>query len=264
MKGLFIFITLLVTILADIKVTAPEAGKTYSGSSKIKIEWAITDDDGDFAIKNAKSFVISLCSGIASELDCYKALKTWKDLDKDFDTTSYEAEIDSDSCADGFYFFQLYLNYGDQKSTIHYTNRFELKDMDGSNGLDAPITVSTGQVAGATQDGAPKTIDPASYSLTYTAQTGLTRFAPMQMQPGTKVTATEWKRNFPTSAVTYYSTIRSKPDHISTTTTLYTYTLTSVPNYASAAPTPSVKYNPKQKVSAASLSSATKKRRWLD
>ena len=264
MKGLFIFMMLWLGIVADVKLKAPKSGQTYSGPAKIKIEW---EDDGDkdsqFSLAKAKIFTISLCSGSSSKVDCLKKpLKQWDSYDDD--DTSYTAEIDSDMVKDGYYFFQVYVNFGKEIQTIHYSNRFELEDMDGDNELDVPVTYTTGTPADQTQGAAAENVDSASFSIPYTKQTGLTRYAPMQKQPGSTVTASEWKRLFPTSDVTYFSTIQHSPKFQSTITPGWSYTIVSYPNYASPAPTPSVRYDPKERVTPASLSTANKRRRWLD
>lgn len=264
MKGvLFVILSLVVSVLCDIEITAPKSGKTYEGGDKIKLEWKVGDDDGQFALKKAKVFSISLCAGSPSNIECFEEpLKKWSSIDDD--TTSYTAEIDSDYCDDGHYYFQVYIGFGEDIYVIHYSNMFELKDMKGDNELSISPTYTGDEPPGQTRGAAASNYDSASFSITYTKQTGLMRFAPMQMQPGSKVTATEWKRLFPTSDVTYYSTIRESPNHLSTITPGWSYTIKSAPNYASVAPTPSVRYNPKERVTAASLSSASKKRRWLD
>ena len=84
----------------------------------------------------------------------------------------------------------------------------------------------------------------------YTMQTGVSRFAPMQMQPQSAVTAQTWTRKFPTSSVSLYSTLRKSPDKLTTITPGWSYTLPSDYNYATPAPFPSDNggwYNPKDR-----------------
>ena len=87
----------------------------------------------------------------------------------------------------------------------------------------------------------------ASFTIPYTLQSGLRRYAPMQMQPGTKVTATTWTRAFPTSAVTFYSTKGPKPNALVTTTPPWSYSYSSEVNWASVAPYPTNWYPASQR-----------------
>lgn len=268
MKSIFIiFITLLIKTLADISIESPTSGKKYSpdgGKVEIKIKWKDSSDDSDdqYSLKNAKSTKLLLCAGTSSLTECFETLKTFDDMD---DRTSYTASFDADICDDGYYFFQFYTTFDEDATTIHYSGKFELSDMTGdSDSLTVPYTVNGAPPDDVTEGGGANSINSKSFSIYYTSQTGKSRFAPMQMQPGTKVTATQWKTLFPTSAVTYYSEKRESLNHVTTITPDWSYKVTSLHNWASVAPTPSVAYDPKQKVLSASLSGANKKRRWLD
>lgn len=72
-------------------------------------------------------------------------------------------------------------------------------------------------------------------SVTYTMQTGETRYAPMQTQPGTTITAKSASRPYPSSS---YSVFKSgqwpQPNVQTTITAAWTYTRTSLVNTVSS------------------------------
>jgi len=117
-----------------------------------------------------------------------------------------------------------------------------------SSGSDSTPPSAQTSIAGGGQTAA-QSINSASFSIPYTLQTGLTRYAPMQMQPGSVLTKNKssWSRRHPTSAVTFFTSIRPSPAQSSTITPGLSYTMTSVVNDASPALYPSQNggwYNP--------------------
>ncbi|CUM62880.1 uncharacterized protein PRCAT00000439001 [Priceomyces carsonii] len=252
-------------VMGDVSISQPATGKSYLASGgDVSVELAWVDDGGDstFNLKNYKSYTISICTGPNSAISCPLLLKK----EAQISDKKYTASIDSTDLPNGYYYFQIYTVFK-EGITIHYSNRFQLKNMEGSTKtLSEPVT-ATGLPPGAqTPSGAggDSSINSASFSVTYTKQTGKTRFAPMQSIPGSKITKTTWSRRFPTSAVTHFSTNAKSPNVYSTITPGWSFSITSDINYASIAPYPSYFYNPSSKVKQASLSSASKSKRWLD
>lgn len=226
--------------LADISISSPGAGKTFSGTSgvaTVDVEWI--DDGSDPSLSKFDTYTFKLCTGPNTNIKCFATLA--EESKADITDKSYTAAIQAAACADGLFYIQVTAVTGDGY-TIHYTNRFTLEGMTGAqqaSGKGASpdaVNSATGD-AGATT---ALTINSKSFSITYTLQTGKTRFAPMQMQPGSKVTATTWSRRFPTSAVTYYTTKLKTPVVLSTITPGWSYTVESLINYATPALDPSV------------------------
>lgn len=265
MRSILFLLSFLVYVLADVEFTAPKKDETFTAkgdSVEIDIKWKDdSDEDSDYSLKKASSYSVLLCTGSSNSIECFHTFVKVKKLD---DAKSYTADIDTDLCDDGYYFFQVAILFSETQFTIHYTNRFELKGMKGSTKSLTVANTFTGDSPPDQTSGTIANINSKSFSIPYTEQTGKTRYAPMQMQPPTKVTAKSWTRKFPTSAVTYYSTRAPTPSIKSTITPGWSYTYKSVANWASPAPTPSVKYNPSDRVTPASLSTASKKKRWLD
>lgn len=123
---------------------------------------------------------------------------------------------------------------------INYSDRFSLSGMTGT----FPANVETG-IKGVTGTGGPATENnvnsnaaavPAAgkaggpYAVTYTAQTGLTKYAPMQGKPGTKITANKQNPQYPTSAVKIAKTFLPTPSQVTTMTVSATYSVSSKEN----------------------------------
>ncbi|KAF5093502.1 hypothetical protein D0Z03_002383 [Geotrichum reessii] len=82
-----------------------------------------------------------------------------------------------------------------------------------------------------------------SNTIPYLSQTGRIRYAPMQMQPGSKVThALTASRRFPTSSVTYFSDYTLRPYQVTTKTPKWSYSIAQGPNWAATLPSPTGYY----------------------
>lgn len=125
-------------------------------------------------------------------------------------------------------------------TVINYSDRFSLSGMTGT----FPANVETG-IKGVTGTGGPATENninanaaavPAAgqaggpYAVTYTAQTGLTKYAPMQGKPGTQITANKPTPQYPTSAVKTAKTFLPTPSQVTTMTVSATYSTSSIEN----------------------------------
>ena len=121
---------------------------------------------------------------------------------------------------------------------INYSGRFTISGMTGSwsstaaetaykaiSGTAGPPTqnqVNAGGAAGGAQGG--------DYTVSYEFQTGLTKYAPMQTQPGTKITAKNTSPLYPTSPWTVATTYLPEPSQVTTMTASATYTMTTIEN----------------------------------
>lgn len=252
-------------IWADVSISNPSSDQTYDasdGSTTVTVKW-IDDGNDDLSVDDVTKYSIVLCTGSNSNIQAVKTFTTL--LSKS--SKSYDAKIEDTYGPDGYYFIQVYAQYSDGYS-IHYTNRFELTGMSGSADsftfAASMFSISTGDKASPqtdiTSDGS---VNSASFSISYTAQTGRTRYAPMQLQPGSVVTYSMYSRRLATSAYTPYTSISPSPNVYSTITPGWSYSVTSVINTASPAGFPTYYYPASSRVKQASLSSANK-RRWLD
>ncbi|KAI5970631.1 hypothetical protein CANMA_000327 [Candida margitis] len=269
MKYHLFIITILAAFLApafaDVEITSPEEGDKFSGSSgtaSIKVSWKDnSDSDSDTSLDNVKSYTLSLCTN-GSPIQCQDPAITQEKLT----SKSANVTVDQGDVPSGYYFIQVYTIFTSGGTTINYTPRFQLTNMEGSTGT-LVVTVTGDQPDGQTSGFDETTASDISQSFTvpYTLQTGKTRYAPMQSQPGSTVTATTWTPKYPTSAVTYYSTKHTKPVVYSTITPGWSYTASSEVNWATVAPYPTNWYAASErKLSKASMTATQKKRRWLE
>ncbi|KAI9791072.1 MAG: hypothetical protein M1816_004303 [Peltula sp. TS41687] len=119
-------------------------------------------------------------------------------------------------------------------TVINYSKRFTLTGMTGIfppavldglknvKGTDGPATQN--QVAG--QNNANPAAD-GPWAVPYTLQTGLTRYAPMQPLPPTKITVDKATPLFPTSPVTFAKTWLQPPSQQTTLTQSATFSINS-------------------------------------
>ena len=124
-------------------------------------------------------------------------------------------------------------------SVINYSPRFSVAGMTGTfpanvvagigtiSGTDGPATENNvAQNQAAAQD--PK------YAVPYTLQTGLTKYAPMQPQPPTKITAQSASPMWPTSSVSIATTWLPRPSQVTTSTQTQTFSMSSMENTVSS------------------------------
>lgn len=264
----FIFSLLIGSVFADVDITAPDSGqrlRVSSGTVEVEVTW---DDDGNApSLDDFNSFDIILCTGPNEDIQRVAYLAQGL-RPADLDGT-YRAEIQASAGANGNYFIQIYSAISTAQFTIHYTPRFTLSGMTGSetpSGSGAPPSPQIN-----IPNGGASAVDSASFTIPYTLQTGRTRYAPMQSQPGSTTTHTTWSRRFPTSAVTYYSSLRASPNVASTITPGWSYSKTSYINDATPAPHPSINgwYRAGERIRSVTsrnpaASDIRQKRRWLD
>jgi hypothetical protein len=254
---IWFFFTLFTVVLCDVSISKPNKGQTFTvsgGSVTIDLTWI--ESNATPKLTAITSYSFTLCTGPNSEIYGFdSSLK--KISASDISGYSYSFQVPSTLGADGVYYVQIYATSSDGY-TIHYSNRFTLSGMTGStepSGDDtSPPSAQTSLSDGATT--LPASELSKSFALAYSEQTGLTRYAPMQTQPGTTVTATTWSRRYPASAVTYYTSLSSSLAQLSTITPGWSYTLSSAVNWASAAPFPSENggwYNPSSKLTKPSV-----------
>lgn len=234
---------------------------------EISISW---EDDGDSPTGDEiTKYTFVLCTGPNDNIEARQTLEGI--LPSDITNNSYTASFLADRGQDGSYFVQVYSVLGNGGYMIRYTERFRLLDMTGTYEPSGSGLPPDGETDDSADAAANQGSISASFSIPYTEQTGKTRYAPMQLQPGSAITVSTWSRRFPSSDVTYYSTFLASPNVLSTVTAGWSYSVTSLINYATPAPFPSAVgwYAASEKLASASLDSSFTKRklhkkRWID
>ncbi|KAI0462496.1 hypothetical protein LJB42_003990 [Komagataella kurtzmanii] len=229
-------LSLISQALAVVEFTSPEGGETFSVSgSTVTIPIEFKDDENFPSIADASNLVISLCTGPNGDISCSE-IETTPPADLlSGSTYEYDASVLATFGRSGSYYLQIYSKYSGGYAIV-YSERFSLQSMTGTltpSGSGSPpandISMSNAQNAEISK----------SFTVPYTLQTGRTRYAPMQTQPSGTVSATGWTRRYPTSSVSYYSTLVPSPAVYSTITPGWDYSYTSAVNFATPAPYPS-------------------------
>lgn len=243
-------LSLFLAVVADVSVSEPASGQSFTvsgGSANVKVLWI--DDGSTPSSDTIVSMTMVLCTGDNSNIVAVSTIDLAVSK-TDISAKTYLASIKSNLGKSGVYFLQVYATYS-AGSTIHYTRRFQLDSMTGTTAasgsidLAPPAAQKNIAAAGAVAGGAGVAVTiPAdaslSFTVPYTMQTGLVKFAPMQQQPGSTVTASTWTRKFPTSSVSYYLEVKSSLNCLSTITPGWSYIRTSLVNFASPAPNPDI------------------------
>lgn len=258
LKVLFFFLSILAAN-ADVYIQSPATGSEFSGSSgKLSVGLSWVDNGAYPPLDKVAFYKFSICWGPNTKIQCLQSQTKVKtsDISVDAGTYSYEFIMPNTEIANGQFYIQVFASVDDQGFTLHYTPRFTVTGLSGpATFLDLTFTDTTEPVPQTSihTDGNTNTFDVSSvFSLPYTEQTLKTRVAPMQTQPGTKITATTWSRRYVTSAVTFYSTFRNSLEQLSTLTPAWNYTISSDFNYATPAAMPSDNggwYNPQKRQS---------------
>lgn len=126
---------------------------------------------------------------------------------------------------------------------VNYSPRFSLTGMTGSfpANVIAGLKTVTGTAGPATENNVAAANPGAGagagqgggFAVPYTLQTGLTKYAPMQPQPPTKITAKNATPLWPTSAVTYAQTWLPRPLQVTTFTQSNSFSVSSKENTVS-------------------------------
>jgi hypothetical protein len=134
-------------------------------------------------------------------------------------------------------FFKLTSFASSGGSYINWSNRFSISGLAGP-AAPAAVLAAVTALAGATagpgpinklgSGGAPG--GDGLFDIPFNLQTGLTRYAPMQPIPPTKITAKVFKPLFPTSAYTIAKTFLPNPTVQKTVTEQQTFSASSIEN----------------------------------
>ncbi|KAK0654651.1 Cell wall synthesis protein KRE9 [Lasiodiplodia hormozganensis] len=249
---------------ADVLFTSVTGGDSLTvgaGPSSVTVEW--TDSGSEPKITQLHSYVLDLCAGTNDNFVSVKTI-TSKGLFW-FGNIAKGIILPTDGGdAENAYFFRIVSLTKDGQAYTTYSPRFTLYGMTGSfpepvqEALAANPIIDTDPPVIAISDdesdtelkkrqgaapigaGVAATVTAAggSYTIPYTMQTGLTKYAPMQRVPSSKITKSDPSRQFPTSAYTAYTTYAKTPTQVMTVTQSGTFTISSKEATQSAAAMP--------------------------
>lgn len=230
---------------ADVEFTAPAAGATVTGGSTLDVEWK--ESGTSPPITSFSTYQLFLCAGgnDAGSFLPLIPLSTNGEYSAG-NSAAGTVQVGIGAPTKNAYFLKM-ISVAPGGTVINYSNRFSLSGMTGTfpaavqqglaglTGTDGPPTenniASNPNAGAATGAGGP-------YAVTYTAQTGLTKYAPMQGKPGTKITAKSPTPQYPTSSVQFAVTFLPTPSQVTTITLSATYSTSSMENTAAPAPPP--------------------------
>ncbi|KAG0672457.1 Cell wall synthesis protein kre9 precursor [Maudiozyma exigua] len=266
MQSIYLVITTVLLqfcqiVLCDIGFNEPQAGDIYEPSSdgSVSIKIQLSDNTDYPLITDVKLLKVNLCTGPNTKFNCKYPIETNLSpakLTQSTDPTdgtiyyNYKVSFPGSDVGDGQFFLQINALVDSNNYALHYSPRFLLKDMTGdvSTNTFTALTEPTAEYVLPKKGGGK--VDSRSFTIPYTLQTGISRFAPMQMQPDSTVTKKTWSNKYPTSDVTYYTTFAKSLQQMTTITPGWSYTFTSDYNYATPAACPSDNggwYNPSKR-----------------
>ncbi|OCK76099.1 hypothetical protein K432DRAFT_408445 [Lepidopterella palustris CBS 459.81] len=233
---------------ADVEFTSPKAGATLTGGGSITVEWK--DSNNAPLLTDLTSYSLFLCAGgnddtTFIQLTAITTSGMFAAGNQAMGTIGVGVGASTPTNA---YFLKM-ISVATTGGTItNYSPRFSLTGMTGTfppnviaganaiTGTDGPPTVN--QIA-ANNPGAAGTVAASEYFVPYTMQTGLTKYAPMQPVPPTKITKQNPTPQYPTSAVQFASTFLPIPKQVTTMTQSQTFSVSSMENTEPAAAMPS-------------------------
>lgn len=248
---------LLTTLLlhpasADISFTSPAGGSTQD-SSGITVEWK--DSGHAPALSDLTTFNLFLCSGDDAHILPLVTLAQ-NQLVATSSKLSFPVPPNVGDTTKNAYFLKIEAVAAAGGTVQNFSDRFSMKNMagvfsdvvaqqlKGISGTKGPPTVNAVVGVGAQQPPPPAAggggvpAGTAGFDVPYDQQGGATRYAPMQPMAGTKITAQDMKRQWPTSAYTIYTTNGAPPAIATTITQPQTGSVASIANPAAAAPMP--------------------------
>jgi hypothetical protein len=237
-------LTLFTLVHADVEFITPKPGATLKGGGAIEIEWK---DSGEApSVSDLQTYELFLCAGgnDAASMIQLTAITTAGQFavgNKALGTVGIGIGADTKNA----YFLKMISVAAAGGTVINYSPRFSLSGMTGSfpanvvaglktiKGTDGPPSVNN-----VGQGGASTVVDGDLFKVPYTMQTGLTRYAPMQPVPPTKITKKKATPQHPTSAVDIARSILPIPKQQTTITQSQTFSVSSVENTVPAASMP--------------------------
>ncbi|KAF2725977.1 hypothetical protein K431DRAFT_280706 [Polychaeton citri CBS 116435] len=242
------------TVLGDgVKFTSPAGGATFAAGASFDVEWA--DDGGSPDLSQLGTIAaIQIYFGgknIGNDAVAVGACTTAADQEVSVKTIQCNAPAgaSAQSVTNGF-FLGMTSNIVDGGTIINFSSRFSVTGLIGTNAPTTAAVTAAGAIAGV--DDVPAEINSASnnaaasgtvaegvFGTPYQSQTGLTKYAPMQPIPPTKITAKGYSRLYPTSKFSIASNWMPPPSILTTITASQTSTVQSIENTVAPVPGPS-------------------------
>lgn len=238
MRFFLLFFLLASHVLGQVNIDSPRYGTKYdlsSGSSMITIEWSVVESPGPKK-QEILEYLFTLVSGPNNNIEAFGTVG--KADAKQMEEQKFTFPLKNTIGANGWYYLQVVI-LTEEGHIIQYSPRFQLTGMIGGR-TPQPATdlMTPSPEVRLTAKNILANMNSMSFSVPYYLQNGLAKFAPMQLQPPTKVTKKTWSMVHPTSSFTYYKTKKRRPEQLTTVTPGWSYGLPSEWNEATPAPHP--------------------------
>ncbi|KAK0363952.1 Cell wall synthesis protein kre9 precursor [Friedmanniomyces endolithicus] len=235
--------------LADVLVTSPAAGAQLPFGN-IQVTWK--DSGVAPALSALTTYTIQLVVG-GQEASSQRPLVTCANnalFSAGSTATCVVGQGAAASTANGF-FLQFTSVASEGGTVINYSSRFTVTGMNGvtdaaevagvtalNGATTGPTTVNSVNNGAAAGGGGAAAVGGSQFTVPYGLQTGLTKYAPMQPVPPTKITVNQFTPLNPTSAFTIATTWMPRPSVATTLTAAQTFSVSSMENTAAAASNP--------------------------
>ncbi|ATZ58626.1 hypothetical protein BCIN_16g03510 [Botrytis cinerea B05.10] len=227
--------------------SAPAAAAVETAATAFTVSWA---DNGDApATADITTYQLDVCAGSSgTNLEVVYPVTASATLGSTL-TTSVTVPAARGSSVTNAYFMRMIATTATGTVTV-YSNRFSISGMTGTfaatytiTGTAGPATVNNVADTAVTSSSSSSssssgTTDDGVYGTPFQSQTGLTRYAPMGLMPGTTITATNTEPQYPTSSVALATTYLSSATIDTTLTQAQTASFTSHANTVAAASMP--------------------------
>ncbi|KLJ10040.1 hypothetical protein EMPG_14558 [Blastomyces silverae] len=225
---------LVLSASAAIEFTAPVAGAILKAGDTLNAEWQQVGNNSD--IPDAVRFDIFLCAGGNDEDSFDQLIHIAKDRTfAQGNSISVPVAVKTGGNEPNAYFLQMIINNPDGLDLVH-SPRFSLSGMTGS--FPARLLDGINAISG-TIDSPPthgNELRKRQANLPYADQTGLTRYAPMPMQPPTKISLKSAAPLYPPSAFNIAKSFLPTPTIQTTISVIATFKVASIENTAAPAP----------------------------
>ncbi|QSZ37730.1 hypothetical protein DSL72_008829 [Monilinia vaccinii-corymbosi] len=222
--------------------SAPVAAAVQKAGTAFTVTWA---DNGDApSIVDLSTYTLDVCAGSTSgtDLEVVSSVSAGTALGSTLSATVTVPATKGGSVTNA-YFMRMIATATAGGTVTVYSNRFSISGMTGTfpttftiTGTAGPATVNT--VADTAADSSLP-VDEGVFGIPYQLQTGLTKYAPMGLMPGTSITATNTAPQYPTSSVVMATGYLSPATIATTLTQAQTASFASHANTAAPAPMPS-------------------------
>ncbi|KAA6411533.1 MAG: beta-1 [Lasallia pustulata] len=228
---------------ADVKFTTPAPAAQLTAGSSLSLGWV--DSGTAPSISDLASYQIFLCAG-GNDANSYAQLAQLAQgtFAASNGKASVSVQASLGASTTNAYFLKMVSVATAGGSVTNYSPRFSVAGMTGT--FSANVVAGIGTISGtagpATENNVAQNQAAAQddkYAVPYTLQTGLTKYAPMQPQPPTKITAQSASPMWPTSSVSIATTWLPRPSQVTTSTQTQTFSMSSMENTAAPAPQPS-------------------------